>query len=143
MIKTYTHSTITKIKTSCRNTFTENDLVYITTTAPTYKHTLPCKPSLVQVLYTNRKLGKYISNMNEMATITLIGLLKSQPTLQSCISIRSILKQNFPSKEYVTNTDIYNSKIRCHHLMPIEVCTHENIFCIVGDEIFNQTSLYK
>ena len=118
VIKTYKKSTITKMKTGCRNAFTENDLVYITTTDPSYKHTLPCKPSLVQVLYTNRTSGKYVSNISEMATFTLIGLLKSQPTLQSCI-IRSILKQNFPSKEYVTNTDIYNSKIRCYRLMPI------------------------
>ena len=38
--------------------------------------------------------------------------------LVACVII-SILKQNFPTKQYVTNTDIYNTKIRCYQLMPI------------------------
>jgi hypothetical protein len=118
VVKTYKKSSITKVRSSSQNSFTEKDLVYITTPDPSYKHTLPCKPSVVQVLYTNRTSGKYVSNISEMATFTLIGLLKSQPTLQSCV-IRSILKQNFPTKQYVTNTDIYNTKIRCYRLMPI------------------------
>ena len=104
VIKLYQKSAITHIKSNCRNSFSNKDLVYITSSDPKYQHTLPCKPSLVQVLYTNRTSGKYVSNISEMATFTLIGLLKAQPTLQSCI-IRSILKQNFPSKVYITNTD--------------------------------------
>ena len=118
VFKNIKQSRSSSIKPSVKNSYLDSDLVYITTKNPLFKHTLPCKPSVVQVMYTNRTSGKYVSNVSDVATYTLIGLLKSNPTVKSSI-IRSILKPNFPNKEYVSNTDIYNTKMRCYRLMPL------------------------
>jgi len=101
-----------------KNSFTENDIVYISSKNPSYTHKFPCTPSVSQVMYTNRASGKYVTNISDMATYTLISLLKGNPTLSSSV-IRSLLKPNFPDRKVVTNNDIYNSKIRCYRLMDL------------------------
>ena len=106
------------IKSPIKNSFLESNLVYITSKSPAFEHTPPCIPSVTQFMYTNRTAGKYVSNISDAATFTLIGLLKDTPNIQSS-TIRSLLKQNFPSKGYISNNDIYNSKIRCYRLMPL------------------------
>ena len=106
------------LKFISKNSFTEHDIVYISTKNPKYSHKFPCTPSISQVMYTNRASGKYVTNISEMATYTLITLLKGNPTLSSSV-IRSLLKPNFPERKVVTNNDIYNSKMRCYRLMDL------------------------
>ena len=108
----------------------DDDIVYISTKNPKYTHTFPCTPSVSQVMYTNRASGKYVTNISEMATFTLITLLKGNPTLPSSV-IRSLLKSNFPKRKVVTNNDINNSKIRCNCLTVdfSRVGTKNTTFC--------------
>jgi hypothetical protein len=106
------------LKPISKNTFTKDDIVYISSKNPKYVHKFPCTPSVSQVMYTNRASGRYVTNISEMATYTLITLLKGNPTLSSSV-IRSLLKPNFPERKVVTNNDIYNSKIRCYLLMDL------------------------
>ena len=106
------------LKTTSKNSFTVHDIVYVSSKNPQYIHKFPCTPSVSQVMYTNRASGKYVTNISEMATFTLITLLKGNPTLSSSV-IRSLLKPNFPDRKVVTNNDIYNSKKRCYRLMDL------------------------
>ena len=106
------------LKHISKNSFTDDDIVYISSKNPKYTHKFPCTPSVSQVMYTNRASGKYVTNISEMATFTLISLLKGNPTLSSSV-IRSLLKPNFPERKVVTNNDIYNSKMRCYRLMDL------------------------
>ena len=97
--------------------FATNNPVIVTKNSIFY-HKEPCNPSSIQQMYTNRTAGNYVSNISDHATFTLVGLLKQNPNLHTS-TIKSILKTNFPENHFITNSDIFNTKVRCFRLMKI------------------------
>ena len=81
-------------------------------------HKFPCDPSVSQQIITNKSSGKYVSNISDYATWTIIGLLKENPNSHSS-TLKSFLRSNFPNKLFVTNQDVYNTKVRCFRLMNV------------------------
>ena len=60
-----------------------------------FTHKSPFSPSPSQQSFTNRASGKYITNISDFATFTLIQLLEDNPNTSSS-TIRTILKSNIP-----------------------------------------------
>ena len=105
-----------------------------------FNHKNPCAPSPTQQSFTNRVSGKYMTNISDFATFTLIELLDSNPNISSS-TIRTILKSNVPKKHMITNCDIYNTKIRCFRLMKLYNDTNKDFEKFTYE--FKRSKLYK
>ena len=103
-------------KAKYRNNFNDNVIIIIKNACCT--HAGLCKPSCQQQLVTRARGGSYIKNMNDMAFFTLCNVMKHNNGTLNTETIKSIVSPIWPSNKNITNSDVFNVRIRVERILP-------------------------